>query len=63
MTVFLFSIFTKRAQAAFFGSVPGPGIVGLKDSSGVRIDPAKHHPTDGYKINRIDDDSLPSNYY
>src|SRR3990170_1731177 len=57
-TAFIFSIFgVKKAQAAFFGSVPGPGIVGLKDIAGNRIDPAQHHPTDGYKISRLDDSS------
>ena len=57
VTLFLFSIFTKRAQGAFFGSVPGPGTVALKDTSGAQIDPAIKLPTDGYKINEIDDSS------
>jgi hypothetical protein len=60
--VFIFSVFgIKKAQAAFFGSVPGPGIVGLKDSSGNLIDPAEKHPTDGYKISELDD-SVPAYY-
>ena len=58
---FLLSIFTKRAQAAFFGSVPGPGTVALKDTTGSQIDPAIKHPTDGYKISRVDD-STPAYY-
>ena len=57
LTLFFFSIFTKRAEAAFFGSNPGPGIVGIKDSTGTLIDPAKHHPTDGYRISAVDDSS------
>lgn len=57
ITIFLFSLFTKKAEAAFFGSVPGPGTVAIKDSTGTVIDPAKHHPTDGYKISGIDDSS------
>ncbi|OGM69191.1 hypothetical protein A2975_02430 [Candidatus Woesebacteria bacterium RIFCSPLOWO2_01_FULL_44_14] len=57
ITVFLFSIFAKKAEAAFFGSNPGPGIVGIKDSTGTLINPAIKHPTDGYKINQIDDTS------
>lgn len=61
VTVFLFSLFTKRAQAAFFGSVPGPGTVALKDSSGNQIDPAEAHPTDGYRISQLDD-STPAYY-
>jgi len=57
MTVFLFSIFTKKAQGAFFGSVPGPGTIALKDSTDTVIDPAIKLPTDGYKISEIDDSS------
>ena len=57
ITVFMFSLFTKKAHAAFFGSVPGPGTVSIKDSLGTVIDPAKNHPTDGYKINQLDDSS------
>ena len=56
-SVFLFSLFTKKAEAAFFGSVPGPGAVTIKDTTGAKIDPAVKHPTDGYKISRLDDSS------
>jgi len=31
----------KQAGATFFGSVPGPGTVGLKDTAGTKINPAK----------------------
>ncbi|MFH1536288.1 MAG: hypothetical protein ABIC96_04470 [Patescibacteria group bacterium] len=57
VTVFLFSIFTKKAHGAFFGSAPGPGTVALKDSTGALIDPAIKAPTDAYKITEIDDGS------
>jgi hypothetical protein len=57
VSVFLLSIFTKRAEAAFFGSVPGPGTVSLKDTSGTQIDPAEKTPTDGYNISQLDDSS------
>lgn len=57
LSLFLFSIFTKKAEAAFFGSVPGPGAVAIKDSGGTQIDPAVKTPTDGYKITEIDDSS------
>lgn len=57
LVLFLFSIFAKKAEAAFFGSVPGPGTVALKDTAGVQIDPAQLHPTDGYKISQLDDSS------
>jgi len=64
VAVFIFSVFgIKRAQAAFFGSVPGPGIVGIKDSSGTRIDPAIKHPTDGYRVAELDDTSSPTYSY
>ncbi len=56
------AMFTKKAQAAFFGSVPGPGTVAIKNSAGVQIDPAEAHPTDGYEITEIDDTSSPSYY-
>lgn len=56
-SLFLFSIFTKKAQAAFFGSVPGPGTVALKDTAGTQINPAEKYPTDGYKITELDDSS------
>lgn len=55
ITIFLFSIFTKKAEAAFFGSVPGPGTVAVKDSLGAAIDPAIKQPTDGYTLAQIDD--------
>jgi len=62
LSLFAMSLFTKKAQAAFFGSVPGPGTVALKDTSGAQIDPAKHHPTDGYEVSDLDDAALPSYY-
>ena len=62
MSVFFLSLFTRQAQGAFFGSVPGPGTVSLKDTSGTQIDPAKHHPTDGYKVSELDDTTLPAYY-
>jgi hypothetical protein len=52
----------QKASAAFFGSVPGPGVVAIKDSSGNQIDPAEKSPTDGYRVSEIDDTSLPSYY-
>jgi len=61
LSLFFLSIFTKKAQAAFFGSVPGPGTVALKDTTGAQIDPAIKQPTDGYKISYIDD-STPAYY-
>ena len=45
----------KKAGASFFGSVPGPGTISIKDVDGNKIDPAARHPTDGYKISKLDD--------
>lgn len=45
----------KKAGASFFGSVPGPGTISIKDVEGNKIDPAARHPTDGYKISKLDD--------
>ncbi len=56
------ALFTKKAQAAFFGSVPGPGVVSVKNIAGEKIDPAESHPTDGYEITEIDDASSPAYY-
>ncbi len=61
LSLFFFSVFTKKAEAAFFGSVPGPGTVAIKDTAGTQIDPAQNHPTDGYKIAQLDD-STPAYY-
>lgn len=61
LSLFMMALFTKKAEAAFFGSVPGPGTVAIKDASGNLINPAEKQPTDGYKISRIDD-STPSYY-
>lgn len=51
----------KKAEAAFFGSVPGPGTIAVKDTQGNKIDPAVKKPTDGYGICQIDD-SAPAYY-
>jgi hypothetical protein len=55
-------VMPQKASAAFFGSVPGPGTVALKDSAGNQIDPSEKKPTDGYTISEIDDSTTPSYY-
>jgi hypothetical protein len=62
LTTFLFALFTKSSHAAFFGSVPGPGTVALKDTAGNKIDPAEKQPTDGYEISQVDDAGIPAYY-
>lgn len=63
MGLFLMSIFTKKSHAAFFGSVPGPGTVAIKDTSGNQIDPAEKQPTDGYEISELDETDVTYSYY
>ncbi|MFC1654042.1 hypothetical protein ACFL1M_04310 [Patescibacteria group bacterium] len=58
----IMALFTKKAQAAFFGSIPGPGTVSIKDSSGSTIDPAEKQPTDGYEVSEIDDSGTDTYY-
>lgn len=62
LSMFVFSLFTKKTHAAFFGSMPGPGIINIKDSAGDVIDPAEKEPTDGYEIADVDDDTIPAYY-
>jgi hypothetical protein len=62
LTTFIFALFTKSSQAAFFGSVPGPGTVSLKDTAGNKIDPAEKQPTHGYEISQMDDTTIPAYY-
>jgi len=38
---FLFSLFSKKAQALVFGSAPVTSVVGSKDAANIRINPAK----------------------
>lgn len=52
----------QKAGAAFFGSVPGPGTISVKDTTGTRIDPAIKSPTDGYGIMNTDESSYPYYY-
>ena len=56
------AMFTKKAQPSFFGSVPGPGVVAVKNIAGEKIDPAEAHPTDGYEVAEIDDATSPAYY-
>lgn len=60
--LFLMTLFTNKANAAFFGSVPGPGTIALKDSNDNVIDPAIKTPTDGYKVSEVDDAGSPAYY-
>lgn len=57
-SLFLFSIFNKKAEGLFFKNLPAPGTVSLQDSTGKKIDPAQSQPTDGYRISEIDDNVI-----
>jgi hypothetical protein len=62
VSVFMMSLFTDKAHASFFGSMPVPGAMTVKDSTGAAIDPAEKQPTDGYEISEIDDATSPAYY-
>jgi hypothetical protein len=53
----------KKAGAAFFGSIPGPGTIAIKDSSGAKIDPAIKSPTDSFGITNTSDSGDYPHYY
>lgn len=55
ISLFLYSIFIKRAGGPIFGSTPGSGTVSLKNADDHKIDPAEKQPTDGYRITELDD--------
>ncbi|MBI2593910.1 hypothetical protein HYW44_04705 [Candidatus Daviesbacteria bacterium] len=61
ITLFLFSIFNKKAEGLFFKNIPpsgASGSVSLQDLAGNKIDPARSQPTDGYRISEIDDNVI-----
>lgn len=60
--IFMAVLGKKSAQAAFFGSVPGPGSVAVKNIAGDLIDPAEKQSTDGYEISEVDDSGAISYY-
>ncbi len=63
LSIFFMAVLGKKsASAAFFGSVPGPGTVAVKNIAGETIDPAEKQSTDGYEISQVDDASTPSYY-
>ena len=55
ISLFLYSIFVKKAEVPFFGRALAPGTVSLEDAAGRKIDPAEKQPTDGYRITELDD--------
>ncbi len=55
VSVFLFSIFSKRGQIPFFGKMTGSDSVVLKDIKGKTVDPSQAQPLDGFQICEIED--------
>ncbi len=55
VSVFLFSILSKRGQIPFFGKAVESDSLTIKDSSGKAINPSESQPFDGYQISEIDD--------
>lgn len=61
ISLFLFSIFSKKVQGLFFQGVQSPAVSGrlaLEDLEGKKVNPAQSHPTDGYSIAEVDDNSV-----
>ena len=53
-TAVMFFLNKQKAGAAFFGSVPGPGTVAIKDTSGNKVDIAQKQPLDGDPLSDLD---------
>lgn len=62
VTLFLFSIFNKKAEGMFFKNMPAIESITLQDSNGKKIDPAQNQPTDGYKISEISEEETVTYY-
>jgi len=58
ISLFLFSIFNKKAEGLLFKSLPASGTTSLLDTDGNKINPAERQPMDGYKISEIDDNEI-----
>lgn len=58
LTLFLFSIFNKKAEGLFYKNLPQSQSVSLEDIAGNKIDPAQNQPTDGYRISEVDDNII-----
>ena len=61
-TIVLCLMNPQKAAAAFFGSMPGPGVISIKDSAGTKIDPSIKDPTDSYGISDTSETGV-AHYY
>jgi len=57
LSFFITSLFTKRF-GNFLGRAEDSGTIKVQDPTGNLINPAKHHPTDNYKISEVDYGSI-----
>lgn len=58
LSVFVYSLLSKRGQGSFLGGVSSAETLALKDMAGNKIDPAEKSPTHGYYISQIDDSTI-----
>ena len=58
LSFFLYSIFNRGVRVPSFGDSSELGTTSLVDVAGNKIDPPEKHPTDGYTISEIDDDTI-----
>lgn len=62
LSLFVLSLFSKRAEIPFFGRlVGGAALTAVTDTSGSKIDPSERQPLDGYQIAEFDDNVV--SYY
>jgi hypothetical protein len=54
LAFFISSLFTKRAEGLLLGKAEEATVTSIKDPIGNVINPAKHHPTDNYKISEVE---------
>lgn len=55
LSLFVFSILSRKSEMPFFGKIIGPSTTSLTDIEGNKINPAEKLPLDGYQISEIDD--------
>lgn len=58
ISLFLFSLFSKKAEGIVFRNLPGSGRIAIEDTAGNKIDPAQSQPMDGFRISEIDDNLI-----
>lgn len=61
LSLFLFSLISRKTEGSFFRSVQSPAVSGrltLEDLDGKKVNPAQSQPTDGYIISEIDDNVI-----